>query len=178
MSKLRTETKLVVVSSSGTTSRQKMLTGRLHAMHVNAGIYSNIGRTGGHFVIERGGNIELGRPVEYLGQIVKGLDKCAIHIIMIGGKAADKRTPEDNFTKAQMESLEKLVKDLVAEYPEVAVIGRPGETRGDYPGFDVMMWALDVLGVDNEEKYAAYVAAKEAEPLPDLSWIDRFYGEE
>lgn len=67
---------------------------------------------GYHFFIKLDGTIELGRRIKQIGSHVAGHNKNSIGICYAGGVETDNKTPKDTRTKAQMESMKKLVQDL------------------------------------------------------------------
>lgn len=99
---------------------------------------------GYHYVIRRNGIIEKGRKDDVQGAHVLGHNEDSLGITLVGGvKQSDKKTPEDNFTKKQMDSLEGLMKDLKRRYPSATIIGHNGfpehKSRG-CPCFDWHSW--------------------------------------
>jgi len=101
-------------------------------------------RIGYHYVIGRDGLLETGRPENMVGAHVEGHNTGNIGICMIGGVAADGKTPQNNFTPEQFKTLRKLLVDLLAKYPKAEIKGHrdwPG-VRKDCPCFDVKTWWL------------------------------------
>ena len=78
---------------------------------------------GYHYVIRRDGTIENGRPRGAPGAHARGFNHISLGICLIGGVESDKKTPECNFTHAQWESLEELIRDLKKLHPDAEVIG-------------------------------------------------------
>lgn len=78
---------------------------------------------GYHFVIRRDGTIEHGRPGTKPGAHVRGYNDCSWGICLIGGTEDDAKTPENNFTEDQFDSLEHLLIVLMGVAPEAEVRG-------------------------------------------------------
>lgn len=103
---------------------------------------------GYHYVITRTGEIQKGRPENQPGAHEKRINRCSIAICLVGGSPPigspehRKGLGENNFTPAQMASLETLVKQLHAKHPKAEVLGHrdvPG-VRKACPSFDVKPW--------------------------------------
>lgn len=84
---------------------------------------------------------------------VKGFNGGARHVVFAGGTHKDyyrKKNPvktyKDTRTEAQNESLEALVKVVIARYPWIKVAGHNQFSSKDCPGFDVPTW-LKSIGV-------------------------------
>ena len=78
---------------------------------------------GYHYVIDIKGNINAGRPIELMGSHTRGENKYSIGIAYVGGVEADGKTPKDTRTKAQKDSIIRLVKKLKGCYPDVTIHG-------------------------------------------------------
>ncbi|MDH4120468.1 MAG: N-acetylmuramoyl-L-alanine amidase [Deltaproteobacteria bacterium] len=95
---------------------------------------------GYHYVIRLDGQVETGRPESTVGAHAQGHNQHSLGICLIGGGG-----PEDpqtaQFTPAQWQALEALVKDLMARYPGVRILGhRQVEPHKTCPNFDVPTW--------------------------------------
>ncbi|WP_246164157.1 N-acetylmuramoyl-L-alanine amidase [Xanthovirga aplysinae] len=86
---------------------------------------------GYHYVIRRDGTIEVGRTEDNQGAHCKGQNRNSIGICWVGGKG------EDNRTKAQTESLKKLLKSLRARYKGITIHGHNQFSEKTCPNFDV-----------------------------------------
>jgi N-acetylmuramoyl-L-alanine amidase len=97
-------------------------------------------KIGYHFVITRDGEVESGREPTVQGAHVKGQNHDSIGVCMVGGVDEDKQ-PEDNFTKEQYASLERLLNGLLRVYPDAEVkphnFFNPNKAC---PSFDVEEW--------------------------------------
>ncbi len=76
----------------------------LARVHRNQG-YSKIAC---HFVIERDGELYLGRPLNQPGTLAGKLNNSAYQVCLLGG-VDDAMKPADNFTDAQRETLGRLI---------------------------------------------------------------------
>jgi len=99
---------------------------------------------GYHFVLPRDGTIEAGRPVALIGAHVLNHNRDSIGICLAGGVAADGKTPEANFTAAQMRGLRLFLIVMKATYglTEADIVGHrdaPGVAKA-CPSFDVAHW--------------------------------------
>lgn len=99
---------------------------------------------GYHYVIYRDGSVHPGRPVEQQGAHCTGHNPQSIGICLIGGCAADGKTPKDTRTAKQSASLEKLVRELLAKYPGATVHGHNEFANKACPSFNVKTWLAKV----------------------------------
>ena len=86
---------------------------------------------GYHFVIKLDGEIEVGRPIYWIGSHAWGHNRRSIGICLIG---TDKFTPEQN------KSLRKLINELQELEPIVKVMGHNEISNRICPGFNVQEW--------------------------------------
>lgn len=97
---------------------------------------------GYHRVIRRDGTIEAGRPEDRPGAHARGFNHLSLGICLIGGVESDGKTPEANFTHAQWESLERLIRNYKHAYPDAEVLGHrdlPNVNKA-CPSFDAREW--------------------------------------
>lgn len=101
---------------------------------------------GYHWVIRRNGTIEAGRAEATVGAHEPSVNAVSVAVCLAGGVAADKVTPENNFTDAQWASLEKLVRELRQRYPGTTILGHRDcpNVQKACPSFDVKEWAASV----------------------------------
>ena len=92
---------------------------------------------GYHYVIKRDGTLEKGRPLEQVGAHATNHNQNSIGICLVGGVARDGVTPEDNFTDAQFETLEKLLLILRKSFPLATIHGHNEFANKACPVFDV-----------------------------------------
>jgi N-acetylmuramoyl-L-alanine amidase len=101
---------------------------------------------GYHWFIKRDGSLQAGRAEDEQGAHVLGYNHCSIGICLSGGLQEDKKTPEDNYTPAQYDTLVALLKRLRAAHPQATIQGHrdfPGVNKA-CPCYDVIPWALSV----------------------------------
>jgi len=101
---------------------------------------------GYHYVIYRDGSVHPGRPVEQAGAHCKGYNANSIGVCYIGGCAADGETPKDTRTAAQRATMERLVRQLLRQYPGATVHGHNEFAAKACPSFDVQAW-LKATGI-------------------------------
>lgn len=101
---------------------------------------------GYHFVIRRDGVVETGRPLQQSGAHTTGQNKNSIGVCLVGGLAADGKTPESNFTDSQWNALEECVRGLSAKYPSATVHGHNEFAAKACPCFDVKAWWAGIVG--------------------------------
>jgi len=96
---------------------------------------------GYHYVITRDGTIEDGRPSDAPGAHARGFNHNSIGICLIGGVDGSMK-PEANYTHAQWESLEALVRDQLVLHPDATVLGHRDlpKVNKACPSFDVISW--------------------------------------
>lgn len=93
---------------------------------------------GYHRVIRRNGQIEHGRPLSVPGAHVRGYNGCSVGICMVGGRKADSKEAENNFTPEQFATLRVLVREFKRQFPNAEVIGHRDLDSGKAcPSFDV-----------------------------------------
>lgn len=140
---------LIVVHCSATPANRDIGAAEIRAMHHRQG-WSDIGY---HHVIRRDGRVEAGRPEAVAGAHVKGHNARSIGVCLVGGVKPD-MTAETNFTAAQYDALEALLRQLAARYPSARICGHrdlspdrngngrvePGEWVKACPTFDVAAW--------------------------------------
>lgn len=125
----------IVIHCSATAPGSDIGAMEIDRMHKARG-WSMIGY---HSVIKRNGQIETGRPIEKAGAHVKGHNAHSIGICLVGGVKEDGKTPEFNYTRAQMVSLEALHNSYMHEYPKAESCG-----HRDFPGVNKACPCFDV----------------------------------
>lgn len=94
---------------------------------------------GYHYIIRRDGTLERGRDENVTGAHTGGYNASNLGICLVGGVADDAKTPQNNYTQAQWDTLRELLTDLHKRYPEAIIMGHNGfpghESRG-CPCFD------------------------------------------
>lgn len=137
----RRATDYIVVHCAATRPSQDISARDIARWHRAKG-WSGIGY---HFVIKRDGTLEHCRPVDVMGAHVQGHNAKSIGICLVGGLSEDGKTPEDNFTPAQKDTLRTLVTDLAVHYHGAVIQGHrdfPGVSKA-CPSFDVRKWWAD-----------------------------------
>lgn len=127
----------IIVHCSATKATMDIGADTIRTWHVEENKWSDIGY---HLVIRRNGAVELGRPIEVAGAHAYGHNKTTIGVCLIGGVMEDGKTPDANFTKAQMITLEGLNKLLVALFDiKKDTVGHRdlGDVGKSCPCFDV-----------------------------------------
>ena len=123
------EIKSLIVHCSDTDDNLDLKAQDIHEMHLNFG-WNGIGY---HKVICKNGNIENGRPEYWIGAHVKGKNKESLGVCLIG---------RNHFTKAQFNSLEKVLVEWKKKYFPVLILGHRDvvKTKKTCPNFDVTDW--------------------------------------
>lgn len=102
--------------------------------HTDRG-WSDIGY---HFVVDRQGDVCVGRPVERVGAHAKGHNKNSIGICLIGGFGSDANDKfEDHYTDLQRKALDNLLKDLTAKHKNARIRGHNEVSNKACPAFQV-----------------------------------------
>jgi len=145
----RKATNFIVIHCSATKASDDIGVKEIRAMHINERKWTDIGY---HYVIRRDGKVEMGRPTWAIGSHVEGHNWEAVGICLVGGAPVDDpRTSmnetmtqgENNFTPAQMESLERVVRYLRRDsYKTAQVVGHHDfpDVKKACPSFDAKAW--------------------------------------
>lgn len=108
---------------------------------------------GYHHVIRRDGTVEDALPHARAGIHAAGHNAKSIGVCLVGGceKVKGKLVTRRNFTPEQMAALERLVRELMARYPDAEVLGHRDLNPGkDCPSFSVRDW-LREAGIAERE---------------------------
>lgn len=96
---------------------------------------------GYHYLIDRKGNMHVGRPLGEVGAHVLGQNTGSIGICLIGGHgSASTDMFEDHFTEAQDGALQALILHLQKDYGALTLHGHNEYANKGCPGFDVRTW--------------------------------------
>lgn len=76
----------------------------------------------------------------------KGVNDRAIHIAYAGGMTSDMKAPKDTRTTAQLTTMERVVKDIIALFPDIKVAGHNQFANKACPSFNTVTW-LRSIGV-------------------------------
>ena len=117
--KPRSKTEYIVIHCADTYETMDIGADDIRKWHVEERGWSDIGY---HKVIRRDGTVETGRDIDVSGAHAAGYNSVSIGICLVGGRGENDEA-EDNFTPQQWESLEELVDELQASYPDAEVLG-------------------------------------------------------
>lgn len=147
----------IILHCSATTPSMDIGAEEIRRWHVNGNGWSDIGY---HGVIRRDGTLESGRPMDQIGAHAKGHNVNSIGICLVGGicggaacehehetfASGQKGTPENNYTPAQWNALERAVRDLLQKFPKATVHGHNEFAAKACPCFDVRAWFAENFG--------------------------------
>lgn len=95
---------------------------------------------GYHYVIRRSGAVEKGRSLSTPGAHVRDNNAHTIGVCLVGGKAR-RGKQATNFTRHQWLTLDRLVSEILLEFPSAEVRGHNDYDAGKTcPTFDVKEW--------------------------------------
>lgn len=123
----------IIIHCTATREGDDISVDTIRRWHLARG-WSDIGY---HYVIDIKGNINAGRPIELMGSHTRGENKYSIGIAYVGGVEADGKTPKDTRTKAQKDSIIRLVKKLKGCYPDVTIHGHNEFSNKACPSYNV-----------------------------------------
>lgn len=123
----------IIIHCTATREGDDISVDTIRRWHLARG-WSDIGY---HYVIDIKGNINAGRPIELIGAHCRGENKYSIGIAYVGGVEADGKTPKDTRTKAQKDSIIRLVKKLKGCYPDVTIHGHNEFANKACPSYNV-----------------------------------------
>ena len=127
----------IILHCSATPEGKDYSVETIRQWHLDRGL-SDIGY---HYVIQRDGTIDKGRPEERQGAHVRGHNRNSIGISYIGGvesKQVDgKWIPKDTRTEDQVCALEYLIEALMNKYPDATLHGHNEFSAKACPSFDV-----------------------------------------
>lgn len=126
------EIKEIILHCSATPEGRHVTAQTIRQWHLDRG-WSDIGY---HFVVYLDGTVVSGRPVNRVGAHVRGRNKGSIGVCYIGGVDAN-MNPKDTRTPEQLHSLERLIEDLMKEYPEATLHGHNEFSSKACPSFIV-----------------------------------------
>lgn len=116
MTRNGTKVDLLVAHCTATPPSWDKGVAEVRAMHRKLGWFD----VGYNFVIRRNGVIEPGRPLEkdpcHIGDCGPGMNRRSIGVSLVGGCAADGKTPEANFTAPQLDALREHLDGLSKGY--------------------------------------------------------------
>lgn len=126
---------MIILHCASTTSKMDVGAKEIRKWHVEERGWRDIGY---HWVIRRDGTLEKGRDEDIAGAHCSGYNSRSIGICLVGGLAMDYKSSEDNFSKAQFDTLAKLIKDIRSRYPNrLSIHGHNEFANKDCPVFNV-----------------------------------------
>lgn len=142
----------IVIHCSATQPEADVGVTEIRQWHLKRG-FTDVGY---HYVIRRDGTVETGRPDRVMGAHARGHNHNSIAICLVGGVDSRLR-PVNNFTSSQFRSLKNLVRTLMKEHPDAAVIGHRDlhGVKKACPSFDVADWKEQEGLVRDAEKHSA-----------------------
>jgi len=172
MARNRRETKILFIHCSATKARQDIGARTINVWHENAGIYSDRGLTGYHFVGRRSGAVEIGRELNETGAHVLGWNDISIGYCLVGGarKAKPGEAPEwadmvavDNFVGEQFIALAAWYRALLLVYPGLILAPHWAVSAKACPSFDAWEWQREEFGHDDRLRFAEFKAGWEGD---------------
>jgi N-acetylmuramoyl-L-alanine amidase len=130
------EINTAIIHCAATYARMNWRAEDIRRVHVDENGWSDIGY---HFVVGRDGLIESGRDIKRPGAHAAGHNAKSIGVCIVGGLGDDNKAVF-NFTRVQFKSLEKLIDDLRAQYPNIEVIGHRDVSKKECPSFDASVY--------------------------------------
>jgi len=123
----------LVVHCADTSDEQQLDARDIHRMHLGFGWHG----VGYHRIICRDGSVQNGRPDFWIGAHVKGFNEVSLGVCLIG---------RNNFTSAQFDSLENLLREWKNDYPAAVICGHCDFDYTDKtcPNFDVAKWCQKI----------------------------------
>lgn len=126
----------ITVHCSATPAKMDIGVEEIREWHLDRG-WRNVGY---HFVINRSGEVQPGRPLNETGAHVYGHNRNNIGVCLVGGVDSDMKA-EDNFTPQQDSALRELISELAGNYgiKEENIKGHRDwpDVHKDCPSFDV-----------------------------------------
>ncbi|MEW5249932.1 N-acetylmuramoyl-L-alanine amidase [Microbulbifer sp. 2201CG32-9] len=127
----------LVVHCSATRPSQEVTAEDIELWHRRRG-WAGIGY---HYVIERDGVLKQGRPDDRPGAHARGFNHLSLGFCLVGGLAEDGKTPQNNFTLEQFDTLRNILEYYKTHHPEAEVLGhRDLGANKACPCFDVREW--------------------------------------
>lgn len=118
------------------TTGQKL--SEIRRWHVDGNGWSDIGY---HYLVDRNGQVVVGRPVERQGAHVRGRNRQSIGIALIGGHGGSETDKfEDHFTPDQDAALRALIGELKSRFGDMPVTGHNQYSAKACPCFHAPTW--------------------------------------
>ena len=136
---LRKKTELIVVHCAATKPSMDIGASEIKKWHVDDNGWDDIGY---HYIIKRGGLVEVGRPEAFQGAHAPAVNSKSIGICLVGGMSED-GDAENNFTIEQFLSLKDLIKRLLMTNSNIQeIVGHYDiqDNKPNCPGFNLKEW--------------------------------------
>ena len=136
---LRKKTELIVIHCAATKTAMDIGATEIKKWHVDDNGWDDIGY---HYIIKRGGLVEVGRPEAFQGAHAPAVNSKSIAICLIGGMSED-GDAENNFTIEQFLSLKDLLKRLLMTNSNIQeIVGHCDiqDNKPNCPGFNLKEW--------------------------------------
>ena len=132
------EVEYLVVHCSATPEDMDIGAEEIRKWHLQRGWFD----IGYHYVITRSGEVQKGREDNVPGAHARGVNERSLGICLVGGVESNNKKAVANFTHAQWDALEDLLKDLKLKYQQAEVLGHRDLPRVGKacPSFDVRSW--------------------------------------
>jgi N-acetylmuramoyl-L-alanine amidase len=126
---------------AGRSTKEKVT--EIRRWHVEQNGWADIGY---HFIVDRDGNVNRGRPVDKTGAFEPRVNAHGIGVCLIGGWGSSATDDfAKHYTPEQDESLRKLIAILKKQYPTITkVTGHNDYSSKACPGFKVSRWLAGV----------------------------------
>ena len=123
----------IIVHCSATIEGANIKTNTIRRWHVKGNKWKDIGY---HYVVELDGKVGKGREEKTIGAHTKSKNSTSIGVCYIGGLDQEKQ-PKDTLRGVQLGSMEQLLMDLLARYPEATLHGHNEFSKKACPSFNV-----------------------------------------
>ena len=136
---LRKKTEMIVVHCAATKPSMDIGASEIKKWHVDDNGWDDIGY---HYIIKRGGLVEVGRPEAFQGAHAPAANSKSIGICLVGGMSED-GDAENNFTIEQFLSLKDLLKRLLMTNSNIQeIVGHCDiqDNKLNCPGFNLKEW--------------------------------------
>jgi N-acetylmuramoyl-L-alanine amidase len=121
---------------AGKTAREKVA--EVRRWHIEDRKWRDIGY---HYLIDRDGTIEVGRPEAQAGAHVAGRNANTLGVALFGGHGSTENDLfADNFTPEQDRALRALLAQLRGRFGDIPVTGHNQYAAKACPGFSVPVW--------------------------------------
>lgn len=116
---MRTKTDFIVIHCSATPARMDVDIATVAEWHKERGFTT----VGYHYFIKRDGTLQEGRGLYDIGAHVVGFNHCSVGVCMAGGMDDENKNPQNNFTKAQWDTLSHILNQFHEEFPKAVIVG-------------------------------------------------------